>query len=30
MRDALTDVKALTAGGKQAFETDRSAQQAVA
>jgi hypothetical protein len=30
MRDALTDIKVLTAGGKQAFETDRGAQQAVA
>jgi uncharacterized protein with HEPN domain len=30
MRDALTDVKALTADGKQAFQADRSAQQAVA
>lgn len=30
MREALTDIKALTADGKQAFEKDRSAQQAVA
>ncbi len=30
MRDALTDIKALTADGRQAFETDRGAQQAVA
>jgi uncharacterized protein with HEPN domain len=30
MRDALVDIKALTADGKEAFETDRSAQQAVA
>jgi len=30
MRDALKDVKALTADGRQAFENDRSAQQAVA
>jgi uncharacterized protein with HEPN domain len=30
MRDALTDIGALTADGRQAFETDSSAQQAVA
>lgn len=30
MREALIDIKALTADGKQAFENDRSAQQAVA
>jgi uncharacterized protein with HEPN domain len=30
MRDALTDIKALTADGRHAFETDRGAQQAVA
>lgn len=30
MRDALTDIKVLTASGKQAFAADRSAQQAVA
>ena len=30
MRDALTDIRALTANGKQVFESDRVAQQAVA
>jgi uncharacterized protein with HEPN domain len=30
MRAALTDIQALTANGKQAFQTDRIAQQAVA
>ena len=30
MRAALADIRELTADGKKAFETDRSAQQAVA
>ncbi len=30
MRDALTDIKTLAAHGKQAFEGDRIAQQAIA
>jgi uncharacterized protein with HEPN domain len=30
MRAALTDIQALTANGKRAFQTDRIAQQAVA
>ncbi len=30
MRAALADIRALTAAGRKAFETDRSAQQAVA
>lgn len=30
MRDALSDIRTLTADGRQTFETDRVAQQAVA
>jgi uncharacterized protein with HEPN domain len=30
MRDALADIRTLTTDGRQAFEADRSAQQAVA